>query len=102
MAKEEVYMVLRMFLERRLKIAVKGGIKICIETPDIVYTEPKILGYADVGFKDMKLRISETLARGFCLYLDPIVCSSSDLHITLSSDNVDVCLEAVKRRKLVL
>lgn len=101
MTREEIYLALNLFFHKRNKLkAHYGTVKIKVECPNIIYSEPQILVNSDVGFKDMKLRISDTLVSAFQGFVDPAVCGNPEPFIVLPKDTVSHILLSVKMQNI--
>lgn len=96
--REEVYLTILSFL---FKVAMGQGLpkdlKIHIECPDYIYSEPLILLNSDVGFTDMKIRITDVLVKAFGILIDVEEIPSIDRFIMIKEKHVVNCVRRLQK-----
>lgn len=94
---EEVYLMLLTFF---YKIATSKytpkELQINIECPDQIYNEPLILQNSDVGFTEMKKRVTDVLVKAFGVLIEGGEVSSIDRFVVIKEKFVVNCVRKLQ------
>lgn len=94
---EEIYLMLLSFF---YKVAVNNytpqELKISIECPEEIYSEPLVLLNSDVGFTEMKKRITTVLIKAFAILIEESKVSNVNRFVVIEEKFVISCVRKLQ------
>lgn len=95
--REEIYLtILNFFYKVAMGNCVPKELKINIKCPDCIYNEPIVLFNSDVGFTEMKKRVTHVLVKAFDVLIEENEISNVDRFVVIKEKFVVNCVRRLQ------